>query len=305
MASTEIWCGVCLAVGVTLLQYAAAAFAGSAESVENAYQQEGYELVWSDEFDVDGRPNPEKWEYEKGFVRNRELQWYQPENAFVEDGKLIIEGRRERKANPDHEAGSTDWKKSRAFAEYTSACLITRDRRDWRFGRFEVRAKIDTSPGMWPAIWTVGSRRTDGRRWPACGEIDIMEYYQGKVLANAAWANQNRKPIWDASRTPVAALSQEKGQTPEQWAQDFHVWRMDWDEKAIRLYIDGRLLNTIDLTKTVNQTPDGKNPFHEHHYLLLNLAIGGTAGGDPTEAQFPSRYEIDYVRVYQKADDAE
>ena len=75
---------------------------------------------------------------------------------------------------------------------------------------------------------------------------------------------------------------------------------MDWDRHAIRLYVDGLLLNTIELGKTINRDGEGKNPFHEPHYLLVSLAIGGTNGGDPTETSFPTRYEIDYVRVYQK-----
>jgi beta-glucanase (GH16 family) len=85
------------------------------------------------------------------------------------------------------------------------------------------------------------------------------------------------------------------------WDEKFHIWRMDWDEKAIKLYLDNELLNTIDLTKTLN--PKGqkiRNPFHQKHYLLLNLAIGGNAGGDPSKTEFPSKYEIDYVRVYQQ-----
>ena len=86
------------------------------------------------------------------------------------------------------------------------------------------------------------------------------------------------------------------------WSQRFHVWRMDWDRGAIRLYVDDRLLNTIELNKTVNRDAGGANPFHEPHTLIVNLAIGGTSGGDPSDTAFPARYEIDYVRVYQKAE---
>lgn len=259
-----------------------------------------YRLVWSDEFEADGPPDPRKWTYEQGFVRNKELQWYQPDNAFCRDGKLIIEARRERKPNPNYEAGSRDWKRSREFIEYTSASVITRGLRTWTYGRFEIRAKIDISPGLWPAIWTLGSDRNHGRRWPECGEIDIMEYYQGEILANAFWAKQDGKLASDVSKTAIQKLTD---QTPQAWAQQFHVWRMDWDEQAIRIYVDDRLLNTIELNKTINQTPEGGNPFHAPHYLLLNLALGG-AGGDPSKTDFPRRYEIDYVRVYQKADPA-
>jgi beta-glucanase (GH16 family) len=75
---------------------------------------------------------------------------------------------------------------------------------------------------------------------------------------------------------------------------------MDWEKDSIKLYVDDELLNTIDLSKTINRTSDRANPFHEPHYILLNLAIGGTNGGDPSATEFPARFEIDYVRVYQK-----
>ena len=115
-----------------------------------------WKLVWSDEFNTPGAPDPAKWTFERGFVRNRELQWYQPDNARVENGVLVIEGRRERVSNPGFEAGSKDWKKGRQFAEYTSSALETRGLHDWLYGRFEARARIDVSAGMWPAIWFLG-----------------------------------------------------------------------------------------------------------------------------------------------------
>ncbi|MDP8243520.1 MAG: glycoside hydrolase family 16 protein [Candidatus Hinthialibacter antarcticus] len=254
---------------------------------------EGYQLVWSDEFNQDGAPNPENWIYERGFVRNDELQWYQQDNVRCEDGLLVIEGRRERKSNPRYDENSRDWRRNRPYAEYTSACVLTRGKHDWQYGRFEVRARFETEPGLWPAIWMLGV----SGEWPACGEIDIMEYYRGMVLANACWASGRRwQAIWDDSKTPM-----EKFNDPE-WASKFHVWRMDWDEERIDIYLDDKLLNTIDLTKTVNQDSAKKNPFHQPHYLLLNLAVGGTNGGDPSETTFPTRYEVDYVRVYQKTE---
>jgi beta-glucanase (GH16 family) len=96
---------------------------------------DGYQLVWSDEFEKDGKLEGTKWTYEKGFVRNNELQWYQPENAFCEKGFLIIEGRREKKPNPNYEAGSKDWKRSREHIEYTSACVVTQGLHHWQYGR--------------------------------------------------------------------------------------------------------------------------------------------------------------------------
>lgn len=250
-----------------------------------------WQLVWADEFEVDGRPSSENWDYEHGFVRNEEYQWYQADNAYCADGLLVIEGRRERVLNPHYDPESKAWRKQRQYAEYTSASLRTKGLHSWLYGRFEVRAKIVAEDGLWPAIWFLG---IEGE-WPACGEIDLMEYYAGRILANACWAGQRRwQPVWDSSKTPVAQLGD------ADWDQTFHIWRMDWDAESIRLYLDDVLLNTIELSKTKNQGGRGpENPFKQPHYVLLNLAIGGRQGGDPSNTQFPSRYLIDYVRVYQ------
>ena len=246
-----------------------------------------WKLVWSDEFDRDGRPDPAKWTYETGFVRNQELQWYQPENAWCEKGLLVIEARRERHKNPDYRAGSTNWKASREFAEYTSACLITKGIASWRYGRFEMRGRIDTRAGLWPAFWSLGVER----RWPYNGEVDIMEYYRGTLLANLIWAGGARTREF-ARRKPVASFAD-----PE-WSRKFHLWRMDWDENRMVISVDGEVLNDSDLNQAANT--DGTNGFRQAHSILLNLAVGGTAGGDPSGTEFPARFEVDYVRIYQQ-----
>lgn len=252
-----------------------------------------YRLVWADEFEKAGRPDPANWVFEEGFVRNQELQWYQQPNAFCENGLLIIEGRKERRPNPTYVKGSKDWKKGRETIEYTSACVTTQGKHSWKFGRFEIRAKIKSSAGLWPAIWTLG---VEGQ-WPNNGEVDIMECYKGQILANACWGTaKDWTAKWDDSKKPISSFNDPK------WDEKFHIWRMDWDEKEIKLYVDDLLLNTVDLTKTLNVKKGvPKNPFHQPHYLLLNLAIGGHAAGDPKGTVFPTRYEIDYVRVYQKS----
>jgi beta-glucanase (GH16 family) len=280
---------------LVLLTFAFAAQQSSPQRVvaaEAKEQSPEYKLVWADEFNRDGQPDPNNWTCERGFVRNEELQWYQGENARCENGLLIIEARRQRKENPSYDPDSNSWRRSQRYAEYTSASLMTRRLHSWTFGRFEMRGRIDTRLGMWPAFWTLGSARP----WPGCGEIDIMEFYRGMLLANACWASERRwVPIWDDLRKPITEFAD-----PD-WSAKFHIWRMDWDKDTIRLYVDDELLNTIDLTQSINKTPDRANPFHEPHYILLNLAIGGTNGGDPSETQFPARFEVDYVRVYQKA----
>ena len=249
-----------------------------------------YELVWSDEFDVDGAPDSTNWNFEQGFVRNEELQWYQEENAFVSDGFLVIEGRRDTFPNPLYNPLSYDWKQNREMVYYTSSSLNTKLHHSWKYGRFEIKAKIIAEEGLWPAIWTLGN----GHEWPQGGEIDIMEFYSGKILANAAWAASERwQAVWDGKQIPIEDFG-------ENWDDEFHIWRMDWSNEFIKIYVDDLLLNTIALNTTLNQRGTISNPFKEtEHYILLNLAIGSN-GGSPDNTDFPSRYLIDYVRVYQE-----
>lgn len=252
----------------------------------------GMKLIWNDEFNTDGKPNPNYWRYEKGFVRNQELQWYQPDNAICTNGVLLIEGRKESIKNPNYVADSKDWRTNREYAEYTSTSIQTRGLKQWKFGRVEVRAKIDTSMGSWPAIWTLGVDKP----WPSNGEIDIMEFYRVKgvatILANVAWGTEKQYVAkWDEAKIPLANfLAKDKD-----WPKKFHIWRMDWDKDTINLYLDDELLNTTAISETINA--DGSNPFVEEHYLLLNLALGGN-GGKPASDLI--KYEVDYVRIYQK-----
>jgi beta-glucanase (GH16 family) len=259
-------------------------------ATEKSESRAGYQLVWADEFDQNGRPNPQNWTYETGFVRNQELQWYQSENAWCENGVLIIEGRRERKLNPSFQSGSKDWVKSRQYGEYTSASLTTNGLHSWQYGRFEMRGRIDTRLGLWPGFWTLG---VEGE-WPSNGEIDIMEYYKGLLLANVAWGSGRQwEAKWDSVKKPITEFPDPK------WSQKFHTWRMDWDNDKIDLYVDDMLLNSTDLKDTFNQDKEAKNPFRQPQYIILNLAIGGQSGGDPSQTKFPARFEVDYVRVYK------
>jgi beta-glucanase (GH16 family) len=247
----------------------------------------GYELVWHDEFDVDGAPNPANWKFEKGFARNEEAQWYQADNASVKGGLLVIEARKERVKNPNY-TGSGDWKTSREYAEYTSSSLLTSGLQSFQYGRFEMRGRIPTSAGMWPAWWTLGV----SGEWPSNGEIDIMEFYQGKVLANVACGTGTRwQAKWDSATKSLSSLG-------ANWSSEFHVWRMDWDDQNIVLYLDDQEMNSSPLSSMLNS--DGKSPFKQKAYMMANLAIGGANGGDPSKTAFPQRYELDYIRVFQK-----
>lgn len=238
----------------------------------------GWKLVWSDEFEQPGQPDPNKWGYEKGLVRNNEKQYYtenRRENARVEDGKLVIEARKE----------------AMKGGEFTAASLITKGRGEWKFGRFEVRAKLPAARGTWPAIWMLpGDIGKVG--WPRCGEIDIMEHVghdPGKIHGTLHSEAFNHTKGTQRSGTLM---------TPD-CATAFHTYSMEWSAERIVMHIDGKTYATFD--KKPGDTA-AQWPFDKPFYLILNLAIGGAWGGQKgiDEAAFPQRMEIDYVRVYQK-----
>lgn len=259
---------------------------------KDSVTDERYQMVWQDEFDCKQKVDESDWNYERGFRRNFEAQWYKSDNVNCRNGILEIEAKREVVDNPFYDASSDNWRKQRKQAFYTSGSINTKGKHSWKYGRFEIRVRIKTQDGLWPAIWFLGDEGT----WPTRGEIDLMEYYQGQILANAAWAKaDSKKPFWNSVKIPMSHFND------RHWDKKFHLWRMDWDQNFIHMYLDGELLNRIDLSQAIN--PPGKlpkEPFQQPHYLLLNLAIGGNAGGDPTHTFFPTKYEIDYVRVYQK-----
>lgn len=292
-----------------ILALAVVFFAGRAGADENTkpsvddyatkYAADGYHLAWSDEFEIDGPPSAKNWNYERGFVRNHEAQWYQPANARCEGGMLIIEAKREQLKNPNYSSDGRRWPQQREFAEYTSASMTTRGLHEWTYGRFEMRGRIDTRPGIWPAWWMLGRGR-----WPAAGEIDIMEYYRGMLKANIAWAGKERTggaastsaitPVWNSAVTPIEKL-------PVDWSKQFHTWRMDWDDKHIKLFVDDVQLNDQDLSQTIDDDAARTNPFiGAPQYMILNVAIGGDQGGDPSKTEFPAKLEVDWVRVYQR-----
>lgn len=256
-----------------------------------------WELVWHDEFDGDGAVDSTYWNYELGFVRNEEYQWYRRENVVKRNGILFIEGRKDSVPNPYHNASSNDWRHSRKYATCTSGSINTRGKFCFQYGKLEVRARIPCVVGSWPAIWTLGI----DKEWPSNGEIDVMEYYHiddiPHILANAAWGNDRRfDAVWNSARIEFSHFTDKD----PYWYSKFHIWTMNWDSEHIELSLDGEVLNTIDLSKTVNgRIGSYMNPFHQPHYILLNLAIGGINGGEPQADSWPMRYEVDYVRVYK------
>ena len=255
------------------------------------------ELVWHDEFDGNGSVNKDSWNFEHGFVRNHEYQWYQEDNAYIQNGYLIIEGRIDSVPNPRYNANArrNDWK-NQPYAKYSSASINTRGKFEFLYGKLEVRARIPAVIGSWPAIWTLGHKYG----WPSGGEIDVMEYYHVNgvptILANAAWGNDRNGAVWNTKRKPYQHFLEKD----PYWNEKFHIWVMDWTPEYLRIYLDGELLNDVDLSKTINGAAGGnENPFHTPQYILLNLAIGGDNGGEPVADAFPMKYEIDYVRVYK------
>jgi beta-glucanase (GH16 family) len=254
----------------------------------NAQPPPGYKLVWADEFsrDPDGLPDPTKWSYEEGFIRNHESQYYTKarlENARVEHGQLVIEGRKEDyvyDTSVDHETKP---------AHYTSAALETIGKADWLYGRIEVRAKLPAGKGVWPAIWMLGSNiKTPGVGWPRCGEIDIMELVgkQPNTIHGTLHYFANGKHAAQGKEIPLAH--------PE---ADFHVYAAEWTPDRIDIYVDDKKYNSFPTSLADNA---GQNPFHQPQYLILNLALGGDWGGPIDDTIFPQRMTVDYVRVYQK-----
>lgn len=263
------------------------------------WSQDEWKMVFHDEFDGNS-VNWDVWKSEHGFVRNEEYQWYQPQNAFVENGLLVLEGRLDSIPNPRYRKYSNRWQEVRPYAQYSSASINTRDTYSFLYGRLEVRARIPAVMGSWPAIWTLGTQHP----WPSCGEIDVMEYYHingvPHILANAAWGNdRHNDAVWNSKRIPYQHFLEKDSY----WNEKFHIWLMDWDAQHLKIYLDGELLNDVDLTTTVNgRVGRYQNPMQSPHYILLNLAIGGINGGEPQVDAFPMRYEIDYVRVYQRSE---
>lgn len=255
-----------------------------------------WELTWSDEFERSGLPDFRKWTFEEGFVRNRELQYYtkaRKENARVEKGMLVIEARKERFVNPRHDASrpDKDWQRSREHAEYTSASVTTRSKASWTHGRIEVRAKLPTGKGMWPAIWTLGD--DIGKvGWPACGEIDIMENVG--FAPDSIHGNVHTKKYNHVKRNAKGSKIEVKNPF-----ESFHVYAIEWDEQKIDFFVDDRKYFTY---RNEGSGVDAW-PFDKPQYLILNIAVGGSWGGKKgvDEEIFPQRMYVDYVRVYRRA----
>ena len=249
---------------------------------------DAWQLVWSDEFDFpDGaRIDPSKWTAEVGGEGwgNRERQYYtdRRENATIESGCLVI------RAIKENLEGSRCWY---GPCEYTSSRITTQAKFQHTYGRFEARIQIPSGQGIWPAFWMLGSNVIEVH-WPACGEIDIMENI-GKEPSTVHGTMHG--PGYSGSTSIGAKYSLPKGQ---RFANDFHVFAVEWEPNVIRWYVDDHLYQT----RTHKDLPARKEWVYDHpFFILLNLAVGGNWPGNPDAATvFPQTMRVDYVRVYQR-----
>jgi beta-glucanase (GH16 family) len=239
-----------------------------------------YELVWSDEFDYTGPPDPDKWENEVGGHGwgNNETQYYtNGDNVHVESGKMVITARLEK-------AGGR---------EVTSARVRTAKKGDWLYGKVEVRAKVPAGLGTWPAIWMLPTDLKYGG-WPAGGEIDIMEHvgYNPDALVMS---------VHTESYNHVKQTQKSKNVKLDGMVNNFHAYSAEWLPDKIKFFYDGELKFTYQ-PGTLKDSPTYREwPFDRRFHLLINLAFGGNWGGarGVNLDALPVSYEIDYVRVYQ------
>lgn len=239
----------------------------------------GWELVWNDEFNG-ATLDSKSWNRETGGGGwgNNELQFYtnRTENAYLADGSLIIEARRESYGGND----------------YTSARLTTQGKHSFRYGRIEARIKLPKGQGIWPAFWMLGeSISTVG--WPACGEIDIMEMIGGgedrddTVYGTAHWLEENAGHQYQGGHLELP--------DPQIFADDYHLFAIEWDSTTIKWLMDDQPYYTFDIT------PGARSEFHAPFFIILNVAVGGNWPGNPdTTTVFPQRMYVDFVRVYRR-----
>lgn len=233
----------------------------------------GMTLIWKDEFDGNTL-NTSNWRHEIGGNGwgNNELQYYQEQNTLVENGLLVI------KAKIESVSGKN----------YTSSRIITQDKRAFKYGRVDIRARLPKGKGIWPALWMLGSSiSTVG--WPKCGEIDIMEMIGGtgndnKVYGTVHWDNAGSYASYGGNKSLSSGL----------FADEFHVFSIVWDASSITWYLDGVKYHVIDIT------PDGLSELREEAFFIINVAVGGNWPGSPDGlTKFPQFMAVDYIRVFQ------
>lgn len=249
-----------------------------AKGYEYDYSSLTYNLVWSDEFDVDGKPDTTKWNYQTGGGGwgNNELQTYtKGDNADVKDGVLTITLRKEENG------------------KITSTRMNTSGKGDWTYGKFEIRAKLPSGKGTWPAIWMMPTASSYGG-WPRSGEIDIMEhvgYHQNYVSSSVHTMSYYHK----------IGTQKTKETRKDGVSEEFHTYTLEWLPDKIITYVDDVKLFTFNPTQYKTNPTKDEWPFDKNFHLILNIAWGGDWGGamGVDESALPTTMEVDYVRVYQ------
>lgn len=265
---------------LALLSCCAAALA------EEIPQYEDYSLIWNDEFDGEKFTTADwNWEARRAGWTNNELQAYRDSrnNIFLRDGKLVLKA-----IKSVNEYGKT---------VYTSGKVQTLDKHNFLYGRVDVRAKMPAGQGLWPAIWMMPARDNYGS-WPRSGEVDIMEFLGHDV--QTVYSNLH---FGDPHADQQGVYTLPAG---ESFAEDFHVFSMEWEPGEFRFYVDGEHYHTVNdwYSRVGNTERPYPAPFNKEFYIQLNLAVGGNWPGNPDETTDfeKAEFEIDYVRLYQKAE---
>jgi beta-glucanase (GH16 family) len=251
--------------------------------LSNIQAQAQYQLVWSDEFDVDGSVNSKFWNIEVNGDGggNNELQYYtaRSQNLRIENGELVIEAIKE----------------AYSGKAYTSGRINSKGKKFWKYGKIEARMKLPYGQGVWPAFWTLGeSLSTVG--WPNCGEMDVMELIGGTGYNDrTAYMTFHWGPVVNGGHP---WYQNKKSLASGKFADDYHVFALEWDEYKATGWCDGQQYFTMSLTAA------DKEAFHNNFFIILNFAVGGSWPGSPdANTVFPQKMLVDYVRVYKKTSD--
>ena len=236
----------------------------------------GYALAWADEFNTSVL-NPNTWTFESGNNNgwgNSELEYYtdRPQNVFVSQGNLVLEARAE----------------AYNLFNFTSTRMVTKNKKVFKFGRIDIRAKMPTGKGVWPALWMLGNN-IDQVNWPACGEIDILELLGQE--SNKIYGTMH----WGTSSATHASYGSSYVLNTGTFDQQFHVYSIIWTQNNIKVLVDD-----IQFVSFSAANVSGNYPFNNDFFFIFNIAVGGSWPGSPDNSTvFPQRMIVDYVRVFQ------